>query len=390
MMHWVCSSKKFSEEVVRNLVLLSVFPSTFSAEDIQFLFEDKLQLQTAKTKMMKCALLQKGNDGKYSLHPLKRESKTSEAFRNCFEETTHKGVKLWAIDVANILSPPKECTELYKKCCDISEAYAEKKRHADSLNSFGFRRLRDVEDLKDHQGTLDIFQEAYKMREALPLEERESERHAHTIINLGRCYLLQGEDERGRELIHEGINIRVMLGVSLHVAAGYADLGRTYRHCGDFLKAIELWTTKTLPVYREELGEHPWTASILYYLADSHKALANGISGEDTDKAMTYVKEALKLQKSLMGIHRDTARSRVCLSDVLRIQRQWELALKELEKGLEIQKDVLGPDHEKTIATRNKMAEVRATMRRQEESKENREETQAAQDHDVIQLESAL
>ncbi|KAJ7326131.1 hypothetical protein OS493_027982 [Desmophyllum pertusum] len=219
-----------------------------------------------------------------------------------------------------LLNMVDECTELYKKCCDISEAYAEKKRHADSLNYFGFRRLRDVEDLKDHQGTLDIFQEAYRMRE--------------------------GEDERGRELIHEGINIRVKLGVSLYVAHGYAYLGCTYRHCGEFQEAIKLWTTETLPVFREELGEHPWTASNLYYLADSHKALANGISGEDTDKAMRYVKEALKMQKSLMGIHRDTARSHVCLSDVLRIQGKWKLALKELEKGLEIQTDVFGPDHE--------------------------------------------
>ncbi|KAJ7326148.1 hypothetical protein OS493_028000, partial [Desmophyllum pertusum] len=147
----------------------------------------------------------------------------------------------------------------------------------------------------------------------------------------------------------------------------------TYWHCRDFLKAIELWTTKTLPVYREELGEHPWTAAIFYYIADSYKALANGNSGEYTDKAVRYVKEALQLQKSLMGVHRDTARTHVCLSDVLRIQGEWKLALMELEKGLEIQTDVLGPDHEKTIATRNKMAEVRATMGRQEESKEKRE-----------------
>ena len=247
--------KKFSKEVIRNIVLLSVFPSTFSAEDIQFLFEDQLQLQTVKTKMVKRALLQKGNDRKFSIHPLvqaycraerdslnmvdvgraaqhkfnkhylellqtlskkfickdsasdalstfrKEKANISEAFRNCFEETTEKVDKLWATDVANstevkdflakVLSPPKECTELYKKCCDISEAYAEKKRHADSLNSFGFRRLRDVEDLKGHQETLHIFQEAYKMREALPLEERESETHAHAISKLGRCYHLQ-------------------------------------------------------------------------------------------------------------------------------------------------------------------------------------------------------
>ena len=40
----------FSEELIRNLVVLSVFPSTFSPKDIEFLFEDQLQLETVKTK----------------------------------------------------------------------------------------------------------------------------------------------------------------------------------------------------------------------------------------------------------------------------------------------------------------------------------------------------
>lgn len=42
--------------------------------------------------------------------------------------------------------------------------------------------------------------------------------------------LLQGEEqeEKGRRLIQEGINIRKKLGVPLYVAAGYSELAREY------------------------------------------------------------------------------------------------------------------------------------------------------------------
>ena len=60
----------FSNEVKRNLVLFSVFPSEFSAQDIQFLFEDPLHCETVKTRMVKYALLHGDADGKMRMHPL--------------------------------------------------------------------------------------------------------------------------------------------------------------------------------------------------------------------------------------------------------------------------------------------------------------------------------
>ena len=52
----------FSKDLIGTLIVLSVFPSTFSPKDIEFLFEDQLQLETIKTKMLKCTLLQMMND----------------------------------------------------------------------------------------------------------------------------------------------------------------------------------------------------------------------------------------------------------------------------------------------------------------------------------------
>ena len=249
----------FSNEVKTNLVLFSVFPSEFSAEDIQFLFEDSLHCETVKTRMVKYALLQRDADGKMRMHPLVRAyfrtekeslgmadllrttqcefnhhyldllkvlskefiSKNSalvaidkfrqqkanimEALKNCLEDSSDLDDKHFVLDVVNstevldfvakVLTPPKECTVLYQKCCDIAEASGDKKRHAESLNSLGFRRLCDVSHSKDspeeNKVTLAKFKEAYEMRRTLSEEEQESQTHAHTASKLGVCFVLQ-------------------------------------------------------------------------------------------------------------------------------------------------------------------------------------------------------
>ena len=68
--------------------------------------------------------------------------------------------------------------------------------------------------------------------------------------------------------------------------------------------------------------------------------------------------EALQIQQKLLGFHLDTARSHVRLGEVLRIQGELKLALEELNKGLEIREDVLGPDHERVIKTRERKEEL--------------------------------
>ena len=249
----------FSDEVKRNLVLFSVFPSEFSAEDIQFLFEDSLHCETVKTRMVKYALLQRDADGKMRMHPLiqdyfrteneslgkgdlwrttkrkfnrhylgqlrvlsedfiskdlssvairkfrQQKANIMEALKNCLEDSSDLDDKHFVLDVVNgtevldfvakVLTPPRECTVLYQKCCDIAKASGDKKRHAESLNSLGFRRLCDVAHSRDspeeNQVTLAMFQEAYDMRRTLPEEEQKSQTHAHTASKLGVCLVLQ-------------------------------------------------------------------------------------------------------------------------------------------------------------------------------------------------------
>ena len=246
---------KFPDNVIENLVRVSVFPSAFSGKDIAFLFDDQLELETVKTKMVKCALLQKLNNGMVVLHPLVRDycraeskllkmetvgegaqhkfnhhylellrllskqfiSKESalkaisafrnkkanvmEAFKNCLQDKSSQGEKEFGVDVANspevmdflakVLSPPAECTKLYERCRDIATESGDQKRLADSLNSLGFRRLCDVAHRRGDRGTLEMFQQAYDIRMTLPKEQQKNETHANTICKLGLCYSLQ-------------------------------------------------------------------------------------------------------------------------------------------------------------------------------------------------------
>ena len=133
----------------------------------------------------------------------------------------------------------------------------------------------------------------------------------------------------------------------------------SYQLCDDHQKAIDIWKENTLPVYKEQLGDHPWTASILSYIAGSYKALAAGSSERGIiDQAEMYYREAQGLQERLLGHHQDTARSCVQLSDVLVLQGQFDEAWEELYKAFEIQKDILGPDHKITKNTVRKMSDV--------------------------------
>ncbi|XP_027060122.1 uncharacterized protein LOC113686676 [Pocillopora damicornis] len=297
-----------------------------------------------------------------------------EALKNCLEDSSDLDDKYFVLDVVNgtevldfvakVLTPPKECTMLYQKCCDIAKASGDKKRHAESLNSLGFRRLCDVAHSRDspeeNQVTLAMFQEAYDMRRTLPEEEQKSQTHAHTASKLGVCFVLQGEEKKGRKLIQEGISIRNSLRGCLYVAAGYCDLGNSYRLCGDHQEAIDIWKKNTLPVYQEQLGDHPWTASILSFIADStYKALTTGSPERgDINQAEMYFREAQGLRKRLLGHHQDTARSCVQLSDVLFLQGQFDEALEELNEAFVIQKDILGPEHKITKDTARKMSDV--------------------------------
>ena len=113
-----------------------------------------------------------------------------------------------------------------------------------------------------------------------------------------------------------------------------------------------------MPIYLYELGEHPWTATILQFIALSCTAQAP----RNVDCAVKNSRYALKLRKKLLGCHQETARSHVLLSDSLELQNDFKSALKELEEALKIQKEVLGENHSSTKDTQARMRRIMIAM----------------------------
>ena len=243
------------KQVLRNLVRLSVFPTSFSVDDIRFLFKDDYEVEVVKTKLIQYCLLKKLNDeGVFAIHQLVktyckeqreslgmvnegrsaekafnqhylkilrdlhnlfltkdsskaiqrfREDKANimEAFENCLCDSSELEDKVFAIDVANevvdflakVLSPPMDCTTLYQKCCEIARDSDDRKRLAYSLNSLGFRCLDDAAHCKSHgaERACENFEEARSIFRRLPEEALKCEKYAHVTSKLGLCVLLQ-------------------------------------------------------------------------------------------------------------------------------------------------------------------------------------------------------
>ena len=140
---------------------------------------------------------------------------------------------------------------------------------------------------------------------------------------------------------------------------------------GDHKQAIRIWQTETLPVYYDELGDHPWTASILLYIGSSYRCLVISESADSgiadladlADVAEKYIREALELRINLLGEHQDTAQSHVDLSDVLIVKKDFKSALEQLLKAIEIQEKVLGEEHETTKKTLARLREIQSTVK---------------------------
>ena len=69
------------------------------------------------------------------------------------------------------------------------------------------------------------------------------------------------------------------------------------------LLAIETRLHYVLPVYKKYLGDHPFMATTLNWIGNSHHALG------DYDLAIKYTSQSLEIQQQLLGPHQETARS---------------------------------------------------------------------------------
>ena len=106
-----------------------------------------------------------------------------------------------------------------------------------------------------------------------------------------------------------------------------------------FREAVKFRTRETLPIYREKLGDHPFTATILNNLSKNYRAL------EDFEHAKKCSEEALKIRRVFLQEHTETALSLFEVAMVLKETNELQAAKTNLEQCLAMQKKVLDEKH---------------------------------------------
>ena len=104
---------------------------------------------------------------------------------------------------------------------------------------------------------------------------------------------------------------------------------------GDHQEAIVVRERQTLPIYREQLGDHPFTATILNNLSNNYYAL------RQYDRAKQYSDEALRMRLELLKDHRDTAKSLFDLGLVHKERGDLQKAKEYLKRSQAMQKRIL-------------------------------------------------
>ena len=84
------------------------------------------------------------------------------------------------------------------------------------------------------------------------------------------------------------------------------------------MAAIQTRTHYVLPVYESLLGDHPFVATTLSWIAFSYQALG------DYDNAIKFTQRALEIRQQLLGHHKETARSFYDLGVALAAKQDYE------------------------------------------------------------------
>ena len=92
---------------------------------------------------------------------------------------------------------------------------------------------------------------------------------------------------------------------------------------------------QVMPIYRERLGDYPFTATILNNLSNNHRDLGEFKAAEE------YAKEALDIRRELLADHRDTVKSLFDLGMALKANGKFREAKDFLEQSKTMQEKVV-------------------------------------------------
>ena len=103
----------------------------------------------------------------------------------------------------------------------------------------------------------------------------------------------------------------------------------------DHREAVNIRKNQVMPIYRERLGDHPFTATILNHLSNDHRDL------REFEAAEEYAKQALDIRLELLADHRDTIKSLFDLGVALKANGKFKEARDFLELCKNMQEKVV-------------------------------------------------
>ncbi|XP_074630959.1 uncharacterized protein LOC141889538 [Acropora palmata] len=416
----ICFDRLGADQQVA-LISLAVFPTTFTACDAQFLFRDhsKYNLQILLQDLVDNSMLQFDFLSKqYYVHSIIQSfcldrvsqeaslSPTLESARKLFNihylmllkelyalflgkgclKATEKflinrrnirqalnsslldpELEEMCIDTATAVCPllakmlrKEKFLSVYGQFTALCKANGDKKRYSDCLTAEAFCILSHCACHLPCPSAVAGFKEADNLQKGLG--DDSSTMRAICLSKLGRCHGQSKDLEQAIPLIKRAIEIRENLKDEVFVAVGYKDLGAAYAFNDAHKEANEIRKEKSLPVYLDLLGDHPFTATLMEDMGASYLELG------DYDNSIKFIREALRMRKQSLGDHQETARSYHDLGMALAVQGYFTEALGVLRSALAIQDKVLG-NHQETTRTHRQIAHVLKKLGRDKEAR---------------------
>ncbi|XP_067016496.1 uncharacterized protein [Acropora muricata] len=181
------------------------------------------------------------------------------------------------------------------------------------------------------------------------LHVKKGSSRALCLAKLGRCLVRSGDKERGEAMIEEAIRIRkaTIKTRDDHEKEGgenvsYVMLGATYNDKAVALsfenhhrEAVNIRKNQVMKIYRDRLGDHPFTATILNNMSNNHRDLG------EFEAAEKYAEQALRIRRELLADHRDTAKSLFDLGVALKANKKFKEAKDLLEQCKTMQEKVV-------------------------------------------------
>ena len=103
-------------------------------------------------------------------------------------------------------------------------------------------------------------------------------------------------------------------------------------------EAVNIRKNQVMSIYRERLGDHPFTATILNNLSNNYRDLGEFEAAEE------YAKKALRLRFELLADHRDTTKSLFDLGMALKANKKFREARDFLEQCKTMQEKVVNDE----------------------------------------------